>query len=135
MRIEYDPPVPILIVADGRWLVYYDKELEQVTYAGLDSSPAGLLVRDKVELLKGELTVTGFERGPGVFRVSVQRTGDPGEGALTLVFSDRPLSLRKWAVTDAQGVTTNVSLVSPQADVALKPELFEFKAPEPKPRD
>jgi outer membrane lipoprotein-sorting protein len=135
LRIEYDPPVPILIVADGRWLVYFDKELEQVTYAGLDSTPAGLLVREKVSFSGGGMTVTGFERGAAAFRVAVQRTEDPGEGSLTLVFSDRPLQLRKWAVTDAQGTTTTVSLVSPRADVALKPELFQFTPPPPKGRD
>ena len=37
MRWEYKPPVPILMVANGLELVYYDKELEQVTYIPLIS--------------------------------------------------------------------------------------------------
>ncbi len=36
---------------------------------------------------------------------------DPLEGNLTLIFSDKPLGLKKWTVTDAQGVVTNVSLL------------------------
>ena len=30
VRFEYDPPVPLLIVADGIFVVFVDKELEQV---------------------------------------------------------------------------------------------------------
>ena len=32
IRFEYDPPSPILLVADGVYLRYIDKELEQVTH-------------------------------------------------------------------------------------------------------
>ena len=31
MRIEYDPPIPFLYVADGFWLTFWDEELEQRT--------------------------------------------------------------------------------------------------------
>jgi outer membrane lipoprotein-sorting protein len=128
MRIEYDPPMPVLIVADGSHLIYFDKELEQVTHVGLDSSPAGILLQEKVTL-SGDLTVTKFERGPSVLRATVVRTKDANEGNLTLVFSDNPLALRKWTVVDPQGVATEVSLQGPQLGGSLKPELFRFTAP------
>lgn len=128
MRIEYDPPTPVLIVADGTHLIYFDKELEQVTHVGLDASPAGILLQEKVSLA-GDLTVTRFERGPSVLRVTVVRTRDANEGSLTLVFGDNPLSLRKWTVVDPQGVATEVALQNPQSGVALKPELFRFTPP------
>ena len=32
MRIEYDPPAQLLIVADGTWLIYNDIELDQITH-------------------------------------------------------------------------------------------------------
>ncbi|MBY0431339.1 MAG: outer membrane lipoprotein carrier protein LolA, partial [Rhodospirillales bacterium] len=38
MRLAYDPPSPILVVADGRMLVYYDSELKETSYAPLDST-------------------------------------------------------------------------------------------------
>lgn len=129
MRIQYDPPTPILIVADGTYLIYHDKELEQVTHVGLDSSPAGILLREKISLTAGDLTVTRLERGANVFRVTVVRTKDSNEGSLTLVFGDNPLALRKWTVVDPQGVSTEVSLQNPQHGAPLKPELFRFTAP------
>ena len=43
-----------------------------------------------------------------------------------LVFADKPLSLRKWTVTDAQGAITDVALLAPEFGVALEPKLFLF---------
>ncbi len=129
MRIEYDPPSPILIVANGRHLIYFDKELEQVSYMGLDSTPAGILLKEQVSFLGGGFTVTFFERSPGVLRLTLVKTDDPLEGSLSLVFNDRPMSLKKWIVTDAQGVVTTVSLMDVRFGAPLNPELFRFKNP------
>ena len=30
LRVEYDPPIPILLVADGGLLSYYDKDLDEL---------------------------------------------------------------------------------------------------------
>ncbi len=130
LRIEYQPPVPILIVADGTFLIYHDRELNQVSYIPLGSSPAGILLEDRISLTGGDLTVTDFKQEKGTLRVTVVRTDSPLEGSLTLVFSDAPLTLRKWAVTDAQGIVTNVSLVKAKFGVPLDPKLFRFKNPQ-----
>lgn len=129
MRIDYDPPVPILIVADGTFLIYYDRKLGQVSYLPLGATPAGILVEDKIRLNDGELTITDFEREAEVIRVTVVRTASPGDGSLTLVFSDKPLQLRQWRVVDAQGIATTVSLSDVQTGVSLDSALFEFVDP------
>ena len=128
MRIEYDPPVPILIVADGRSLVYHDTKLMQVSYLGIDDGPAGLLLAERMSL-SDVVTVTRFERGARVIRVTVVKDDDPLEGSLTLIFEDRPLILRKWIIADAQGVETTVSLLGPRFGIPLDPELFRFDDP------
>lgn len=130
IRFEYDPPTPILIVAGGLFLVYYDKELEQVTHVLLNSTPIGVLVREKVTL-SGDLTVTALARGPGILGVRLVETDDAEKGSITLIFSDKPLSLRKWVVTDAQGARTTVSLSDVRLGLPLDPELFEFTDPTP----
>jgi outer membrane lipoprotein-sorting protein len=128
MRIEYDPPVPILIVADGRSLVYHDKKLNQVSYLGFESSPAGLLLAERVSLSKS-VNVTRLERGARTLRVTLVKKDDAGEGSLTLVFEDRPLIFKKWVVVDAQGVEITVSLLGPRFGFPLDPELFRFVDP------
>ena len=129
LRMEYDSPVPILIVADGRALIYYDRELEQVSYLGLDSTPAGILLADTVSF-SGGLTITGFERGEQSLRVTLAQTADPFAGSITLVVGDNPMALRKWTVLDAQGVTTTVSLFDARFGLPLNADLFRF-TPQP----
>ncbi len=129
MRIQYDPPSPVFIVADGSWLIYVDKELDQVSYVPLESTPAGILLDAKISLLGGDFTITHFENVANVIRITLYKTDDPGKGILTLVFSDRPLTLKKWTITDAQGIFTSVSLIGSRFGISLDGNLFKFKSP------
>ncbi len=128
MRIDYDPPVPILVVANGSWLIYIDTKLNQVTHIPLNSTPAGILLRKDTKL-SGDVTVTAVARQADALRVTMVHTKDPGDGSLTLVFSDRPLALRKWSVIDAQGIETTVSLMETHFGEALKRTLFDVVLP------
>ncbi|MBM3951385.1 MAG: outer membrane lipoprotein carrier protein LolA [Rhodospirillales bacterium] len=126
LRIAYDPPVPILIVAHDKTVGYYDRELKQVQYFGSDQTPAAVLLREKIRLSGGDLAIARLERSPGALRITLVQAADPGQGALALVFADKPLALRKWTVTDAQGAVTDVALLAPEFGVALEPKLFLF---------
>ncbi|MEE9318314.1 MAG: outer membrane lipoprotein carrier protein LolA [Rhodospirillales bacterium] len=130
MRLEYDAPKAVLIIADGNNLTYFDKDLMQVSYFDLASTQAEILLRETISFSSGGLIVTAFERGPGVLRLTVIKEDDPLEGNLTLIFSDRPLGLKKWSVTDAQGIVTNLSLLGPRFGGPISEELFQFEAPD-----
>jgi outer membrane lipoprotein-sorting protein len=130
MRLEYDLPKQILIVSDGVNLAYFDKVLQQVSYFDLQSTQASILLKKHISFSEGDVLVTAFERGAGVLRLTVIKSNAPFEGNLTLIFSDNPLDLKKWTVTDAQGVITNVSLLGPRFDVKLDTELFKFEPPQ-----
>ena len=135
LRIEYDPPSPMLIVANRTWLIYEDKELEQITQLPLAATPADILVADNISLFSDAFTITRFERGAGSLRLTVARAEDPLAGNITLVFSDRPLALKKWTVIDAQGVATTVSLLGSRLGAPLNPKLFEYELPEEPPEN
>lgn len=126
MRIEYDPPAQLLIVADGTWLIYNDIELDQITHLPLGTTNANILLKEKISFLQGDLTVSKVENAPGVIGITVM-TSDEESGQLTLVFSDKPLELKKWIVVDPLGITTSVSLLSTQRDISLDPKLFKVK--------
>ena len=130
MRIQYDPPVPVLIVATGTLLIYHDTELGQVSHMFLSQSPLAIILREKVSLLGKDVIITKLERDPGVLRLTVARADDPLEGRITLVFSSDPMILKKWTVIDAQGVKTTVSLQGARFGMDLDPELFVFHEPE-----
>jgi outer membrane lipoprotein-sorting protein len=129
LRVEYDPPSPILVIADGRFLIYVDQQLDQYSYIPLDVTPAGILLDKRIALQGGDVVVTDFVSDGDTVRVSLVRAKEPGEGSLTLVFSGAPPTLQEWEVTDAQGIVTTVSLNHPKFGVKLDSNLFYVRNP------
>jgi len=129
LRLQYDPPSPLLVVADGTFLIVHDRELGAPSYIPLGSTPAGMLVQPNLRLTGGAVTVTRVARLPGVVRISAVETEDPAAGEITLVFSDRPFELRQWQVRDAQHQVTTVSLFESRTGLPLDPKLFKFVDP------
>ncbi len=125
LRFEYDPPHPILLIADGLNLLYYDKELKQATFIPLWETPLWFLIRKRVDL-SGDIEVTEVEQADGAVRLTLEEKGEGESGAITLVFSDRPFALRKWEVTDAQGITTQVTLLNPELGHEIPDEMFDY---------
>lgn len=129
LRIEYDPPVPVLILTEGNWLMFYDKELEQPSYAPIRDTLAGFLVRENIRLSDHDVSHEIFV-GKGVIRVAITRREAPENGKLTLVFSDKPLRLRQWTITDDRGDETRVALEKPRFNGKISAKEFEFIMPE-----
>ena len=125
MRFEYDPPHPVLLIADGINLLYYDKELKQATFIPLWETPLWFLIRKQVDL-SGDIEVTDVSLAAGTVRITVQQKGADQTATVTLAFSDQPFALRGWEVTDAQGITTRVSLLNPVYGRKAPDELFEY---------
>lgn len=130
MRVEYDPPVPILLVATDNRIWYYDKKLEQVSFFDLKDTPAWFLLQDNVSF-GGDISVTNLERDPGALRVTVHEAKNPSLGQATLVLSDKPLELKKWQIIDAQQKAVTVTLDDPHYGVPLNPSLFYWTDPRP----
>ena len=128
MRFQYDPPSPLLLVAGHGLVVFNDKSLNQTSNIPIGRTPLGILLADHVHL-SGDVTVTGMQHLPGQIQVSLVRTASPGDGTLTLVFADNPLTLKQWTVLDAQRQETRVTLYDVQTGGNFDPKLFEFIDP------
>ena len=125
MRIEYDPPIPYLYIANGTWLTFYDTELEQRTDVPVGSTLADFVVREDISFTD-EVTVTAFHESADSFVVDVVQTDDPGAGTLTLTFQKLPMQLLRWRVMDAQGAMTDVFLDDARFGVPLDGDLFRI---------
>lgn len=128
MRFEYDPPEPLLLIASYGQFFYFDRQLRQATTLPIGATPLGMLLRDDLRL-SGDVTVSRVERGGGLLRITLFRTGRPAEGRLTLVFSEDPIELKQWAVMDAQGQETRVSLFQTEFGGRYPNLLFDFNDP------
>ncbi len=132
MRWQYEPPTPILMIANNGELIFYDYELEQLSHIPVDSTIASFIAKPRVSLRDPSIEVVDFESQPGALRVTIRQQGKPENGTLTLEFSDVPLQIRNMVVSDAQNQVTTVALNNAQFGHPLEKSLFVFRDPRTK---
>ena len=127
MRLVYDPPTPMLMVADGAFLIYVDTEMKDASHIGLDDTPAGLLLKENLSFSDPSVKLGGVKRGPGTVEITVWMSKDPSAGKLTLVFADQPFELKQWRVLDAQNKEVSITLYEPKIGLPLDRALFRYE--------
>lgn len=125
LRLQYNKPANIQVYANGNWLAHVDTELEAVWHVPISTTPASFLVRKNIKL-SGDVTVRRVIRQAHTISVELLQTKEPESGRFVLTFSDVPLTLRKWSITDTQGISTTVTLVGPSFNVAIPRDVFVF---------
>ncbi len=129
LRFEYDDPIEDFVVADG-WLIYfYDAQLGEQTNAPIGQTLADFLLRPDLSL-SGKIRVTEVKRsGNDLMLITLVQAEDPEAGAITLGFSENPMELKKWRVSDSTGAVTEVELFQLKTGVKLPGELFVYADP------
>jgi outer membrane lipoprotein-sorting protein len=128
MRLDYDPPMPVTIVADGRGIYYWDAKLEQLSQTLVEDTPAWFLLRPDIKA-SDDVTVTRFERKPGLIQMTMIESASPDLGSVTLTMSDKPLELRQWTVIDAQNRPVTVTLLDPKYGAPIEDKMFNWIDP------
>ena len=126
IRMEYKEPSNILIVGNGDYIVYYDKELEQITNIDYDDIPAALILANTVHINGKDLKVTDFSKDPGMTKMSLKYAKSGDLGPFTLVFSNTPFQLKQWKVITPQSLEVSLSLYDTVVDNKLNESLFKF---------
>jgi outer membrane lipoprotein-sorting protein len=110
IRFDYAPPSALRIVADGAFLAIEDSDLKTVEKYPIKSTPFRLLLADAVDLGR-DARIVGVESQEGTLAISLEDKGDDASGSIKLVFDNGPdLQLKQWQITDAQGLTTQVTV-------------------------
>ena len=128
LRIDYDPPARLQIFGDDFWLIFVDEELKEVNQLPIGSTPAALLLKDKISL-SGEITVQKMTRQNGLIRLHLTQSKEPDAGRLIVTIAANPLSLRGWTVIDAQGIETTVTLIGPTINGDIPDKVFVYSPP------
>ncbi|MGE3334719.1 MAG: outer membrane lipoprotein carrier protein LolA [Rhodospirillaceae bacterium] len=128
MRLVYDKPTPMLMVADGKFLIYVDTQMNDASHLDLDETPAGLLLKENLSFSDPTVKLLGVKSGAGTVEITAAMAKDPAAGKLTMVFSEGPFELRQWRVVDAQNKEVIVTLENAQKGVALDKALFRYDA-------
>ncbi len=132
LRWEYAPPTPILIIAKGSLMTYYDKELDQVSHVSLDDNLSGFLTHQNISFSDENIDVRRFDKTDKNISVTIAKREAPDEGELTLVFGNKNVELKQMIILDAIGKETIVSFETVVYDKPLDKKLFilpKFRKP------
>jgi outer membrane lipoprotein-sorting protein len=124
LRFEYEPPSPLLIASDGKWLTIKNKDKEKGDQVPLSSTPLRLIAASKLNLLQ-EAAVVNFQQDGGFTTVGLADKKGSLAGQIMLVFDDGRNELQQWIIIDGKGQKTTVQLGNLEKDVKINPKLFQ----------
>jgi outer membrane lipoprotein-sorting protein len=130
-RFAYDPPSGLLVVSDGGVVSIQNSRLKTFDAYPLMATPLSLFLAKRIRLDRG-VVITRVTRLADGFSITARDGGKQAEGQIILSFSDAPLTLVGWTVSDAQGQATRIRLTGLQPARGLPPSLFVLKDPRPK---
>lgn len=125
LRLEYLAPTPLLIIADGEFLIHHDPSTKEITTMAISETPAEFILRQNISFQE-DIKVLKFQEQPTYYEVTLAKNKTAEAGTLTLRFTKKPLSLVQWIVVDSQGLDTTVNLKNIKVNERLKESLFIF---------
>ncbi len=126
IRMEYTSPDPLLVVGNGDYVIYNDKELDQVTNIDYKDIPATMILTQKIKFDGSNLKVIDLYKDNGQTSITVEMPKTPGVKPITLIFDNSPFQLKQWKVIDQQNIEVTISLFNIEKDIPLEPKLFKF---------
>jgi outer membrane lipoprotein-sorting protein len=130
-RFAYDAPSGLLVVSDGSAVSVADSRLKTFDKYPLMATPLSLFLAKNIRLDRG-VTVTRVSRLTDGFTITARDGKKQTAGEISLTFTDSPMALVGWTVTDAQGRGTRVQLAGLERASGLDPALFVLKDPRPR---
>ena len=111
MRFEYDDSELLVMAGGGQVAIFDDRANTAPEQYPLRRTPLNLILARNVNLDRSDMVVS-HEGDDTTTRIIAQDPDEPDIGYITLVFTDEPVELRQWIVTDSTGFNTTVILGS-----------------------
>ncbi|SMX46313.1 LolA family protein [Actibacterium lipolyticum] len=126
VRFEYAPPDDALVMAGGGQVAVFDPKSNQPPEQyPLKRTPLNLILERNVDLSRAKMVV-GHTSDGNTTTVMAQDPEHPEYGNIQLVFSDSPVQLRQWIITDDSGSATTVILGDLETGVQLSARMFNI---------
>ena len=125
LRIEYKKDNKFLIIADGKWLHYFDTDLNEIQSIIIEKSPAWILLKKNINL-KQDFNIKKLEKKKGKITLTISDKNIENIEEIKLIFSVNPIRLKKWIITDNQEIETTVALLNIKKEKKFKPKTFEL---------
>ncbi|WP_454761931.1 outer-membrane lipoprotein carrier protein LolA [Caulobacter segnis] len=127
-RFAYDPPAGLLVVSNGNNVNIFDSRLKTFQSYPLSKTPLNLLLAREVRLDRGVI-ITDIRPLADGFTIVAQDARRQALGRISIDFSNGPVALMGWTVTDIKGGTIRVRLSDFAETGELDPALFVLTDP------
>ena len=107
LRISYEKPNDLLITSKGFWLVVQDRKLKQTNNYPLHKTPLNLFLNKKLNFNDDDFKLK-FEKESGIVSVEFLNNEQLIGRSFKLIFTDSPIQLKKWIITDEFDNQTSV---------------------------
>ena len=128
MRLEYTAPNNALVIAGaGSVAIFDDKSKNGPTLFPLKKTPLNLLLKKNVDLSKNEMITEHTANNENTFIVAK----DPkrkSQGSIKMVFSNSPVSLQGWTITNQSNQKTKIILDKLDKKTKIPLYLFNISA-------
>lgn len=128
IRFEYDPPERSMVIAGGGQVAVFDPRSNTgPDRYPLNQTPLNVILQRDVNLERARM-VTGQSYDGTYTIINAQDPDNPEYGAIQLVFSADPVTLRQWVITDDMGTRTTVVLGDLRTGGRIGDILFNIRA-------
>jgi len=127
-RFAYDPPAGLLVVSNGNNVNIFDSRLKTYESYPLSKTPLNLLLAREVRLDRGVI-ITDVRPLADGFTIVAQDAKRQALGRISMDFSNSPVGLMGWTVTDIKGGQIRVRLIDFAETASLDPKLFVLTDP------
>ena len=126
VRFEYSKPDKSLVLASAGTVAIFDAKSNQPpTQYPLARTPLNLILAQRVDLAAAKMVVGHSEVGKTT-RVRAQDPKHPDYGTIELVFTDNPVALSQWIITDDLGNQTSLTLGDMTVGNTYQPSMFSI---------
>lgn len=127
-RLDYDPPEPALIIANGRTVAIFDRKSNSgPEMYPVQGTPIYFLLADDVDLSDSEYLIRHIVRDE-LTEVHLRSLRKKFKGYIKLVFANDPLSLLGWIFVDEFDNITQFVLGPLDRNADIPDKLFSINA-------
>jgi len=135
IKVEYISPEESMVIIKNDKVVYFDKDLDTVSYGSVDSNPLAILLYKNVSILENTRLSSLIDSNNTIeIQVSPEVPNALKDDfsefmSLTLVFQKDPMKLLRIKRTDVNNHSVNIRLLNPKYDVKFSKDAFPYSNP------
>jgi outer membrane lipoprotein-sorting protein len=124
LRFDYKPPSQIEVVSDGSNVAVIDKKVPQQDVYGIKQTPLKFLVAESIDVSRDTKVLSVKREKDEVILDIEDKNTIAGTSRIKIHFHGQSFALKRWTVTDPQGVPTTVQLANLNTSTVPDKQLF-----------